>query len=143
MDIPYDPDFIYDPQSDSEEDMFDEEDGDVEFDVELDDDYNPVVAQEIGIFEMGVAAGFGHHMAQEELDEDKITRQLLKRMHPDEEHVKVPLSTRYTDDNERGKPFEKWYLNVLRGRTKITDPIKYTEKELFLIAQAELEDDIK
>ncbi len=42
MDISYDPDFIYDPQSDAEEDMFDEQDNDTEFDIELDDNYNPV-----------------------------------------------------------------------------------------------------
>ena len=142
MDIPYDPDFIYDPQSDSEEDMFDEEDNDIEFDIELDDNYDPVAAQEIGVFEMGVAAGFGHHMAQEELDEDKIARQLLKRMHPGEEHTKVPLSTRHTNEDGKGKPFERWYLNFLRGQKKITDPLDYTEKELFLIAQTELEYEI-
>jgi len=142
MDIPYDPDFIYDPSSDGEEDMFGEQGNDMDFDIELDDNYDPVAASEIGIFEMSVAAGFGHHMAQEELDEDKIARRLLKRMQSDGEQVKVPLSTRYEGSSERGKPFEKWYLNVLRGRTKITDPIKYTEKELFLIAQAELEDEV-
>ncbi len=97
---------------------------------------------EIGVFEIGVAAGFGHHMAQEELDEDEIARQLLKRIHPDKEQVKVPLSTRHTNETERGKPFERWYLDFLKGRKKITDPLDYTEKELFLIAQKELEDEV-
>ena len=140
MDIPYDPDFIYDPQSDAEEDIFDEDD--VEYDVELDDNYDPVSAGEIGIFEIGVAAGFGHHMAQEELDEDHIAKQLLKKMKGDKEQVKVPLSTRHTTEIERGKPFERWYLNFLKGQKKITDPLEYTEKELYQIARAELEDDI-
>ncbi|TET61108.1 MAG: hypothetical protein E3J47_05740 [Candidatus Stahlbacteria bacterium] len=142
MDIPYDPDFIYDPQSDAEEDMFDEPDNDTEYDIELDDDYEPLSAGEIGIFEMGVAAGFGHHMAQEELDEDRIARQLLKRMEGDKEQAKVPLSSRHTTEIERGKPFERWYLNFLKGQRKITDPLDYTEEELYQIAQTELKDDI-
>jgi hypothetical protein len=141
MDIPYDPDFIYDPLSDSEEDIFDEDD--VEYDVELDDNFEPISAGEIGAFEMAVAAGFGHHMAQEELDEDRIAKQLLKRMHTGKELAKVPLSSRFNNDTERGKPFERWYLDVLRGQKKVTDPLDYTEKELFLIAQVELEDEIE
>jgi len=142
MDIPYDPDFIYDPQSDAEEDMFDEIDNDIEYDIELDDDYEPISADEIGIFEIGVAAGFGHHMAQEELDEDHIARQLLKKMEGGKEQVKVPLSSRHTTEIERGKPFERWYLSFLKGQKKITDPLDYTEKELFLIAQEELKDEV-
>jgi len=142
MDIPYDPDFIYDPSSDGEEDMFDEQDNNMDFDVELDDVGDPIAATEIGIFEMAVAAGFGHHMAQEELDEDEIARRLLRKIHTEKEQVKVPLSTRYTGEEERGKPFEKWYLSVLRGQKKVTDPLEYTEEELFAIAQSELEDEI-
>jgi len=142
MDIPYDPDFIYDPRSDSEEDVFDEEGNDIDFDIELDDNYEPVSANEIGVFEMSVAAGLGYHMAQDEIDEDAVAKKLLRKMHTSKEQVKVPLSTRHNNEDERGKPFEKWYLNVLRGQKKVTDPIDYTEKELYLIAQAELEDDI-
>jgi hypothetical protein len=142
MDIPYDPDFIYDPQSDAEEDMIDEQDNDTDFEIELDENSEPIAATEIGVFEMSVAAGFGYNMAQEELDEDKIARQLLRKIYTEKEQVKVPLSTRHSGGEERGKPFEKWYLNVLRGQNKVTDPIKYTEKELYLAAQAELEDEI-
>lgn len=142
MDVPYDPDFIYDPQSDSEEDMLDGQDNNKEYDIELDDNYEPVGANEIGAFEIGVVAGFGHHMAQEELDEDHIARQLLQRRRADKEQVKIPLSARHNNETERGKPFERWYLNVLKGQKKITDPLDYTEKELFLIAQEELKDDI-
>jgi hypothetical protein len=143
MDIPYDPDFIYDPQSDSEEDVFDEDWNEVDFDIELDDDSEPIGACELGVFEMSVAAGLGYHMAQDEIDEDAVAKKLLRRIHTDKKQIKVPLSTRHNNDEEKGKPFERWYLDVLRGRKKITDPLDYTEKELFLIAQAELEDEIE
>ena len=142
MDIPYDPDFIYDPQFDAEEDIFDEQDNDVECNIELDDNYEPISASEIGVLEVAAAAGFGYHTAQEELDEDKIARQLLKKIHTNYEPVKVPLSDRHSSNNKRGKPFERWYISVLKGQKKITDPLDYTEEELFLIAQAELDDEV-
>ncbi|RLI66034.1 MAG: hypothetical protein DRO67_01770 [Candidatus Asgardarchaeum californiense] len=142
MDIPYDPDFIYDPQSDSEDNMFDEQDNDIEYDIEFDNNYEPLSTIEIGAFEIGVAVGFGHNMAQEEIDEDKIAKQLLKKRKSNKEQTKVPLSTRHTEEIERGKPFERWYLNVLRGKKKVTDPLDYTEKELYQIALAELEDEV-
>lgn len=55
---------------------------------------------------------------------------------------KVPLSERH-NEGKKGKPFERWWLDVLAGKKKITDPLEYTKEELDIMLAEELKDDIE
>jgi hypothetical protein len=96
---------------------------DSEPDVETDGDGN-VLGVAIGA---AAAAGFGYHMAKDEMDEREIAEHLLaERKH---EIKKVPLAARHGSGEVKGKPFERWLHEYLSGSKKLTDPLEYTAEE--------------
>ena len=76
-----------------------------------------------------------YEQEEPELKERNIRENILGR-------DKVPLKDRNLKE-EKGKPFERWYLNVLKGQRKVTDPLDFTEEEQEEMLKAELEDDIE
>lgn len=77
---------------------------------------------------------------QSEDPTDKTPEYKVQKANPVES--KVPLSSRH-GEGRKGKPFERWWLDVLAGRKKITDPLEYTEEEIDAILEVELKDDIE
>lgn len=71
---------------------------------------------------------------------DEAPEYKVKKSSPDEK--KVPLSSRH-GERRKGKPFERWWLDVLAGNKKITDPLEYDEEEIDAMLEIELKDDIE
>jgi len=105
----------------AEEDMEDQEET-----VELDDDGNPIF--------LAAAAGFGYHMAQDELEERQIAEDILKRK---ETVVKVPLSHRHKKIRGHMTPFARWSTKVNLDHKKINDDLEYTKEEQLQIFKSE------
>lgn len=70
----------------------------------------------------------------EGLDERDLKEEVLDRKQKQRtksrEVKKVPLSSRHGESEVRGKPFERWVHDVVRGRKKISDPLDFTKEEL-------------
>jgi len=105
-----------------EEDTEDQEDS-----VELDAMGSPVY--------LAAAAGFGYHMAQDELNERQLAENIIKRK---ETPIKVALSHRHEKTGGgHMTPFARWSTKVNLDRTKINDEIEYTLEEKLQIFKSE------
>jgi len=107
------------------EDGFGEEDQQVE---EFDEDGNPVY--------MATAAGFGYHMAQDEIEERQIAEEILRRKEgkPDTP-TKIPLASRH---ETKGKmtPFGRWATRVNHDPARREKEIEYTLEVQLVILDA-------
>ena len=57
----------------------------------------------------------------------------------DKKTEKISLRRHLNNGKKKGKPFERWYLDVLYGKKEITDKLELNEEELFI----ELDHDLK
>lgn len=130
----------FDPGFFSEDDMHDSyeegyEDGhesDAEDDdvVETDELGNPIY--------LAAAAGFGYHMAQDEIEERRLAEEILKKREgKKDEPVKVPLKTRHA--GPKGTPFQRWAARVNQDPKSTKEPLTYTEEEQNIILKHEAE----
>lgn len=111
----------YDAGYEDCEDSYDEPADGVE--IETDEFGNPIY--------LAAAAGFGYHMAQEDLEAQKIADDITESRKDEPKITKMPLSSRHggKDGEVRGKPFERWLEKYFRGEKKLTDPLDLTEEE--------------
>jgi len=132
----FDPGELYD--EDDLHDSYEEgcEDGQIEFDpeldaeVEYDDDGNlmPLLA---------TAAGFGYHMATDELEERKLAESILKRKEGKQgEPIKVPLARR-KETKGHMTPFGRWATRANIDHKKTEDELEYTKEEQLQILKSE------
>ena len=94
--------------------------------VEYDDDGNPIL--------LAAAAGFGYHMAEDELEERQIAENILKRK---EAPSKIPLSHRHKKTGGHMTPFARWATKVNLDHSKINDELEYTKEEQLQIFKSE------
>jgi len=120
-----DPDFMYDNDSGDYQDIDDEPQ------VEEFDEYgNPIY--------MAMAAGFGYHMAQDELEERQIAEDILKRQEEKlEAPVKIPLASRHVQNKGKMTPFGRWATKVNHDLSKLDTEIEYTVEERLAILEIE------
>ena len=115
--------------------MLDNPDHDGGDNVEFDDVGNPTY--------LASAAGFGYHMASDELDERKIAEDLLKeRDEINDEPEKLPLSSRHElGEKKKGyvTPFGKWATKANLDPKNIPDEIEYTKEEQLEILAAQVD----
>ena len=135
----FDPGFheeMYDEGFDDGYEEAEEDLADDRTELEHDDDGN-VIGLATGA---AVAAGFGYHMANDEIDERKLSEEILRKKEGKQgEPVKVPLANR---NEVKGvvTPFGRWASKVNKGYVKTDSPIEYTKEEQLQILNAELEE---
>jgi hypothetical protein len=116
-----------DTDSDGLDDFIESIDDDVTNSIaeEFDDDYGgPII--------LAGTAGFGHHMAEDELEERKIAERLLKKK--DKLKVKkVPLLSRNDEAKQKRKghvsPFGRWSTKANIDPNTAKEKIEYSKKE--------------
>jgi len=103
----------------------------------------PETTEEVEFDELGnpiylaAAAGFGYHMATDELEERQLAEDILKRREGKQgKPVKVPLAQRHTTKGHM-TPFGRWATksNINHDRNK--DDIEYTKEERLKIMDSE------
>lgn len=97
--------------------------------VEYDDLGNPIF--------IATAAGFGHHMATDELEERELAESILKRRAEKQgKPVKVPLAHRR---RKKGyvTPFGRWATMVNKDPSRTKEGIPYTMEEQLQIIRAQ------
>ena len=99
----------------------------------LDDEYDTV--------DLAVAAGFGYHMASDELEERKIAKKILDRKKKNKIQ-KVSLRNRKSS-GVKGSPSKRWMFEVASGQKKAKDPVEYTDEEKKAILEYEGEHDFE
>lgn len=99
----------------------------------LDDEYGAAV--------LGAAAGFGYHMASDELEERKIAKKILDRKKK-KKVQKVSLRNRKSS-KVKGSPSKRWMFEVASGQKKAKDPVEYTDEEKKAILEYEGEHDFE
>lgn len=128
----FDPGELYD---ESYEEGFDEgyeqaeEDFVEEPEVECDELGNPIY--------LAAAAGFGYHMAQDEMDERQLAEDILKRREGKQvKPVKVPLAHR-NETKGYMTPFGRWATKANIDHKRTEDEIEYTKEEQLQIIKAQ------
>lgn len=101
---------------------------------------NPDDGSEFGPADLGVAAGFGYHMAQDEIEERKIAEDILKKRDKNQgKPVAVPLWKR-NEVKKKGKttPFGRWATKVNQDPAN-ADKVEmtYTKEEQLQMIRAE------
>ena len=83
------------------------------------------------------AAGFGYHMAQDELEERQLAEDILKRREGKQgEPTKVPLSQRHETKGYM-TPFGRWATKANIDHKRTEDELEYTEEERLQIMDSE------
>jgi len=135
----FDPGELYDDSYENPDEMAEDnyeegfEDGQdeeepVEEETELDSMGNPIF--------LAAAAGFGHQMGQEELDERQIAENILKNKTRRIDPVKVPLARR-KEDKGHMTPFARWSTKANLDHKRTEDEIEYTKEEQIQIFKSE------
>jgi hypothetical protein len=137
----FDPGELYDDSYENfdeiAEDNYEEgfEDGQEEVDdmqqepeVEYDDDGNVIAVV--------AAAGFGYHMATDEIDERQLAEDVLARREGKTEPVKIPLAKRHEAKGHM-TPFGRWATRANLDHKRTEDEIEYTKEEQLEILRAE------
>ena len=128
----FDPGFHEEMYDEGYEDEPNEQEESTEPEAEYDSMGNPIL--------LAAAAGFGHQMGKEDLDEREVAEGILKeRKGKQGEPVKVPLASR-NEVKGHMTPFGRWATKVNKGRAKTDTPIEYTKEEQLQILNAELEE---
>jgi hypothetical protein len=122
----FDPGELHD---DDYEDGMEENMPDEEPDAEYDSAGNIVFA--------AAAAGFGYHMAQDELEERQIAENILKRREGKQyKPTKIPLAERHTTKGHM-TPFGRWATKANIDHKRTEDEIEYTKEERLQIMDSE------
>ncbi len=91
---------------------------------------------------LAAAAGFGYHMASDELEERRIAEDILRRRNPPKtgKVQRVSLKNRKAS-KFKGSPAKRWMYEVATGQKKAKDPVEYTDEEKAAILRYEGEHD--
>ena len=142
----FDPGELYDEYEDDMSELYDEDDVYDSYEEGYEDGQNDVPeyndqTEEISErdddgfdpTDLAIAAGFGHHMAQDEMEDHKTPRGPKGGKAGPES---VPLWERH---NRKGKmtPFGRWATMVNEDPSKRNEEIQYTKEERLAILKAE------
>jgi hypothetical protein len=138
-DIGYDPEWMH---GDSDFMAGDDDFGFENRDCEIPDDDSMLE----DVISAATAAGFGYHMAQDEMNERELAEEILRRKEEEREAnkpTKVPLWTRHKVKGSKGSPALRAMYKVATGERTTKDPIEYTEEEQRQILDFEGEHDFE
>ncbi len=112
------------------EEMYDEDFEEAEEpEVEYDELGNPIL--------IAAAAGFGYHMATDEIEERQLVEDILRRRDKKQgDPIKVPLAHRHTTKGYV-TPFGRWATKANQDPSKAKEDIQYTMEEQLQIIRAE------
>lgn len=86
---------------------------------------------------LAAAAGFGYHMATDELEERQLAEDILKRREGKQgKPTKIPLAQRHTTKGHM-TPFARWATKANIDHKKTEDGVEYTKEERLQIMDSE------
>lgn len=123
------------------EEMYDEgyDDGQEEAEEDTPDDAEETIEHDgMGnAVYLASAAGFGYHMALDEIEERKLAEDILRRREGKPgKPVKVPLARRH-EVKGHTTPFGRWAAKVAHDPKRREDELEYTKEEQDQILKAE------